>query len=112
MGLPVTSRIETAAPPKSKKRLTGDKLTAIEALGVALDKVGKTVKGNPNIPESVKCVSEAAWRVEFYARKIGEQDTKKKAFQRVARGLRDLGRVGIYDGRIWMVFIDNGTNGT
>ena len=104
--------IETGAPPISKKRLRGDKATALEALDAAIGKLGKTINGNQNIPSGVQCVNEDPWRVEFYARKIGEQDTKKKAFQRAVRDLRDLKSIGIYNGLIWMVKVGGGTNGT
>ena len=104
-------------PPKAPKPLRGHKARAMEALELALIDHGKTMRGHRNIPEGAVCVAEEKWRASFYAKSTGEQETKKKAFQRAVHDLQDMGRVGVYDGEVWIVKIKglpghNGHNGT
>jgi hypothetical protein len=103
---PITSCAVVASddvPTKKEKRLTGDKLKAMDALYDTLLKSGEVIHNHYGIPPGVNCVDFELWREEFYARKDGNPDTKQKAFKRAADGLQDIGKVGYRDGHVWAV---------
>jgi hypothetical protein len=91
------------------KRLTGDPRIAMDALEEALIENGKTSNNQNGIPNGSICVHIDIWRSVFYSMKDGEQEAKKKAFQRANKSLRDKSRIAYRDGLVWIVR-DTGTN--
>jgi hypothetical protein len=107
-GSPTTScavvpAIVDATP--TKRRLTGDKATAWDALNDVMNRSGKRVSNHNGIPDGVMCGCVEEWRQEFYARAAEKptQDARQKAFGRSMTGLRDSGRIAYRDDLVWFV---------
>lgn len=84
--------------PKHKK-LTGNLADAMSSLRKAIANHGEQVSSN-HIPFAARCVKESTWRTYFYQETTADQETKKKAFQRVKQGLKDRG-LAANQGEIW-----------
>jgi hypothetical protein len=94
--------------PKNQKRLTGDKARALEALRDVLIRSGRKVEKRTGFPDGgAVCADVEVWRLEFYSRKDGEQEAKKKAFGRARDGLIDMGKVAYRDDLAWVVSHDD-----
>ncbi len=89
----------------TKKPLTGNAKTAYEALIAVVDKRQILSESDHQAGHSTD-VPVDVWRDEFTARQIDGRDTKrdtlKKRFQRAAKTLQSLGRVGFRDGKAWI----------
>nr|BDD44738.1 hypothetical protein 4 [Rhodospirillaceae bacterium] len=103
-GEPITTCVvvpaEEDAPVSSHKPLKGDKRLLHESLLHVLATAGEQVS-QPHIPTGVLCVPLDLLRAEFYARKDGNNETKRKAFNRSLSDLRDLGRIAHRDPYVW-----------
>ena len=98
--------IETDAPPISKKRLTGDKATAMAALHDILCRGNiEVINSHHGIPDNTSCANVKAWRREFYSRASDKpsQEAKRQAFSRASKALRDDGFLAFRDDYVWLV---------
>jgi hypothetical protein len=111
-GEPITScvvePIEGVFLPKDskQKRLTATQQRALELLGEALSKDGHIPPACDHIPSNTRCVPEGLWREYCYSGQIAQsdkQEAKQKAFKRAASDLLVIGRVGIWNGLVWMI---------
>lgn len=84
------------------KELNGQAKLALDALHEALGKDGK-VTNLSNIPPNTQSVEEKYWRHTFYAKRTGELDTKRKAFDRAAQFLQQGEYIGVWDGLVWII---------
>jgi hypothetical protein len=104
-GKPVTTCVVDhvegpASKPVNKIKLTEDETIAYRALVTAISDCGAL---QPVLPDGATClaVTEEDWRVKFYDIKVGAQDTKKKAFQRVTKSLTAKAVIGTKNDLIW-----------
>ena len=100
--------VSEEVPGKRSKQLTGDKSRAMEALHGVLFDYGQKICRRSGFPNGAVCVHVEKWRKEFYARKDGQHDAKRKAFKRAMDGLYDLGKVAYREGLVWIVSNDEG----
>ena len=108
-GKPITSCVvdfnsnAPAGPGTTLRRLNGHSKRAYELLVDACATAGQS--GHPGAPANAPSVPEQWWRERFYngAMAGAEQDTKKKAFQRVAADLINRHLVGMANKRVWPV---------
>jgi hypothetical protein len=90
----------------TKRCLTGDKATAMDALYDVLGSGNvESFRNRHGIPDAAPCVRVEAWRQEFYARAADKpsQDAKQKAFKRAMAGLRDAGYIAFRDDFVWSI---------
>ena len=110
-GAPITSCVvvpsDVLPTGLKKKRMTGDKARAMDALHDVLISNGEIVNNRYGFPDGMKCIDVEVWRQEFYARKNGSQEAKQKAFKRAMASLQDLGQIGYRDGLVWVAKGDN-----
>lgn len=87
----------------ARRRLTGHNQRALEVLMDLVATSGRT--GDRGVPPGLSAVPEKWWRERFYERAMAgaESKTKEKAFRRAADTLVSLRRVGLDQGRVWVV---------
>jgi hypothetical protein len=100
----VTDRpAETAA---KRANLPKAAAIALRALAEAVDEQGKpSTTGAPQIPGSVKVVSQDEWRLQSYRRGISSSDeprARQRAFKRASEYLIGSNRVGSWDSNVWL----------
>ena len=104
---PVVVPVESARPirvPKSE-RLTKAAQIALRALSEALDEQGGPAPPSNHVPPGIRAVSVSAWREQSYRRGIStseENRAKQQAFKRASEHLIGSGRVGAWDGQVWL----------
>jgi hypothetical protein len=92
--------------PAPETELPRDARTALDLLRELIERDGKEHKRHARIPSHVKTVTVTAWREEFYGRSTAEQEeSKRKAFQRVSNRLRAKPKplIEVWDGYVWLV---------
>ena len=100
----VVEQTEQRLPSSKKIRLSDDQTSALRVLQDVIALYGE--RGHTGVPLDFLSVPEGWWRDRFYERcKIGSsQDTKKKAYQRIADKLQRLGKVAADGGRVWLPY--------
>jgi hypothetical protein len=110
-GKPITScvieHLDAPSPSERTKlqKLSAAQVTALKLLHEALIADGKVPPFCNHIPADKLCVREELWREYCYAGGIsgGEtQDAKEKAFKRAAKVLLAFGRIGAWEGWVWI----------
>src|SRR5262249_14770132 len=109
-GRPINSCIIVPAESRSSpgdrgKKMSGATLTAYDALQEVLNDCGSPVESE-KIPPQVKVVSIDQWRQQAFGRGISEssgRDARRIAFNRARSKLRDEGKIGIWDDKVWIV---------
>lgn len=109
-GAAVTSCIVvvTDKPAETAKKASLPKAAAIalRALAEAVNEQGKpSTTGAPQIPSTVKVVSQDEWRQQSYRRGISSSEevrAKQVAFKRASEYLIGTSRVGSWDGNVWL----------
>jgi hypothetical protein len=109
-GATVTSCVvvTTDRPAEAPKKayLPKAAVIALKALAETIDEQGKpSTTGALQIPPSVKVVSQDAWRLQSYRRGISSSEearAKQVAFKRASEYLIGVGRVGSWDGNVWL----------
>jgi len=109
-GATITSCIVVAtdkpADMPKKVNLPKAAVIALKALAEAVDDQGKpSTTGAPQIPSGAKVVSQDAWRLQSYRRGISSSEgarAKQVAFKRASEYLIGAGRVGSWDGNVWL----------
>src|ERR1035437_1266811 len=109
-GATVTSCIvvvtDRPAETAKKANLPKAAVIALKALAEAVDELGKpSTTGAPQIPSGVKVVSQDEWRLQSYRRGISSSEearAKQLAFRRASEYLIGAGRVGSWDGNVWL----------
>lgn len=103
-GKPITSCVVREADAPEEKTtygvVEGDTKAAFDALNNAITEHGSLdFGGHPDRPS----IPEKWWKDRFYATaKPGAKDAaKERAFNRAAQKLRDMGWIGMDDGRVW-----------
>lgn len=95
---------ETAAIETATRRRAGvprSQKLAFDALRRALqDYAEKTA--TPGVPDDRPVCKESYWRHVFYTMSPGEQDAKKKAFQRASAALCASGSAHVWGGFVWV----------
>ena len=95
------------APPKAvaKAKLTKAEKIALRALDEAIIDQGGTPSASNHIPNGKRIVPIETWRQLAYRIGVSTSDeasAKRKAFQRASERLIADGRVGFYDGTVWL----------
>lgn len=102
----VTSAVvEPTEAPLRKPKVTGQALTALQALGDALADHGEVKRGEL-WPANRQCVSLEIWRenCDRHSLSSGEGDsTKRTAFHKARTQLQNKGIVRVVDGFVWAV---------
>lgn len=95
-----------AAPPRAPK-LSAAQQRALQLLGKAIDDAGEVPPASNHIPASARCITEDLWRRYCYQGGVsaGDQEAKKKAFQRAAESLVASGRVGKWEPYVWVAAV-------
>lgn len=88
-----TARKRTSVPRSQK--------LAFDALRRALDDYPEDT-GTPGVPDDRPVVREGYWRHVFYTMSPGEQEAKKKAFQRASSALCAAGVATVWGGFVWI----------
>jgi hypothetical protein len=108
-GDPITSCIVEPtddAPENRRLKLTGHKKTVFEALHEAIIDCGETAPANGHLPDGKRVVRTETWRRFAEPRMIvsgQNSDTKRRTFDRAARGLQGLGLIGVWQDQVWLV---------
>ena len=103
-GEPITSCVVEAAksPPAAKQQamVRGQSKIALELLTNAIVKDGEAVPQSSFVPTGVYGVRLSLWRgyCDTGSLSSGDDDGKRKAFDRAKTKLREIGRIGIWDG--------------
>jgi len=99
--------------PKAVRKLPPGAQVALECLHNVLAREGRRVHNRSGIPDGAMCVSENAWRQEFYSRKAGDKlDTKQKAFSRAITDLDEKWKIITHrDGYVWLADREAWRNG-
>jgi len=97
---------DECALPDRRKRVTGAPSKALQLLQQALDEVGEPSPGGPRYPAGGRTIPVSVWRSYCDAGTIAESDkadSRLKAFVRSSRRLQDLGLIGVWADRVWLV---------
>jgi hypothetical protein len=104
--------VPTGAPEaaaRKPKKLQGDNAIGHATLVDTVVKEGEALPQGDGFPTTpMRGTTELAWRREFYRRLTARtHEAQKRAFSRMMKDLRDLGRVGFCDTRVWLVRQDD-----
>jgi hypothetical protein len=95
---PIAKERPTAKMPKAAQ-------IALRALAEAITERGEVPPASNHIPGGIKTVSVSVWRQQAYLRGISESNedrARQQAFKRAFERLIATGRVGIWDGEVWL----------
>ena len=103
----VVVEVDGPATAAKKTNLSKGAVIALRALGEAVDELGvKSTNLAAQIPAGAKTVTNAQWQKQSYMRGISVSDedaAKRMAFKRSSEHLIASGRVGSWDGLVWLV---------
>ena len=94
-----------ASNPAKARPLPKGAQTALRALRKAIDEIGEPAPASNTIPHSVRVIKVEAWRTYAYQSGIsdsGEQDARRKAFQRAHETLVGGDHVKAWDEYRWL----------
>jgi hypothetical protein len=95
---------DEAATAKTKN-VTGKTKVALDLLRELIADTGEVVTSN-HIPPNTMSVDVELWRKYFYNGSITpdtKSDSQRKAFDRASDKLQDLGIIGVWGTRVWLV---------
>ena len=108
-GDPITSCVIVPVdnpPPASKKiHVNGQAKIALDQLRNAIVTIGEIPPPSDHILSGIRAVKDGVWRDYCYKAlpNDGKQDSKRTAFNRAVRKLRESKIIGIWDGWVWLV---------
>ena len=111
----VVDEAEPQVRPEKAKPLPAAQRAALELLERAIIDEGVPAAGSANIPAGVLTVPIETWRAYAYRGGIAaseSQDARQKAFRRAVTELQGRGRVGCWDGLVWLAQPDTGHDRT
>jgi hypothetical protein len=109
-GDPMTSLVVVPGE-KNPAHKIGDRLKpgprkALECLYEALDDFGAVPPASSRIPPNIRTVASVRWRDVFEAKTVRSDtkpDTLRRTFDRHCERLQQLGIIGVWKDRVWMV---------
>ncbi len=95
---------QASAGSAGRSKMTGDAALGLRVLADTIVTQGFLLPITDGFPScTTRGADELAFRREFYRRLTDrEPDAKKHAFNRTMKSLRDAGRVGLCDGKVWL----------
>jgi hypothetical protein len=103
-GNPITSCVILPVDHAPNKPLKGDLRTAYQALCECINEVGKPDPSSARSGTKMTCPA-SVWRARFYQLKMSssdKRDSKKRAFNRAAKELKELDFIDVYDDVVWL----------
>ena len=90
---------------KVKPRVTGQAALALRVLSEAITEAGEIPPANSHIPPNTRTIREEAWRANFYARTLTDDNTngaRQKAFVRASNKLQERNLIGKWADNVWL----------
>jgi AAA domain len=102
--VPVDASLTPVATTKTAK-LTKAAQIALRALAESIDERGEPAPPSTYVPPNARVVTVATWRQQAYSRGISsseEDRAMQQAFRRAYEHLVGIGRVGAWEGLVWL----------